>query len=71
MNPLALMACEYGPMALGPFSVKITSLTTPPQGRRSKLEIRKEKMENESSRANSFERARRPISHFTLLFSPF
>jgi hypothetical protein len=27
---LALMACEYGPMAFGPFSVKITSLTNPP-----------------------------------------
>jgi hypothetical protein len=32
MNPLALIACEYGPMALGPFSVAMTSLTVPPLG---------------------------------------
>src|ERR1700735_613192 len=28
-KPLALIACEYGPIALGPFSVEMISLTTP------------------------------------------
>src|SRR5580658_6871126 len=68
MNPLALMACEYGPMALGPFSVKITSLTTPPQGRSCKLEIRKSKSENgnENPRARNHSPAFDccPIFHF-------
>src|SRR5580658_3116837 len=30
MKPLALTACEYGPMALGPFSVAIISLIESP-----------------------------------------
>src|ERR1700684_1262223 len=76
MNPLALMACEYGAMALGPFSVKINSL---PSHRLLKAEDRnwkfeKRKWKNESSRAKSPARARRPphflfsLFHFNFLF---
>src|SRR5580658_1014455 len=31
INPFALIACEYGPIALGPFSVEMTSRILPPQ----------------------------------------
>jgi hypothetical protein len=68
MNPLALMACEYGPMAFGPFSVKITSLTTPPQGKGWKLEMRKEE-NNSAAPAHPFVFAGRPI--FSFRFSLF
>src|SRR5271154_2151144 len=65
-NPLALMACEYGPIALGPLSVKITSLTAPPQGRTWKLENRKT---NPATPVQSLAGIGRPIFHF--LFSIF
>src|SRR5277367_2290417 len=65
-NPLALMACEYGPIALGPLSVKITSLTAPPQGRTWKLENR---TTNPATPVQSLAGIGRPIFHF--LFSIF
>jgi hypothetical protein len=44
MRPLALVACEYGPMALGPISVAMISFTMPPVVQ--KLEIGKSKTAN-------------------------